>query len=142
MTPTNILWLDSVLALGETETSAFLDCLMQLRAWMVDKGDPTGFHYPPTPGDADSLPWWRKYKTPFKVRAMRSCRVWRIPAAQSLTQEIATTPAYMLVTDARIMDVFETWMPGGNLPAWFVVWTNGKDKMICLADECEEYKGE
>lgn len=134
----NVLWLDSVFQMGDVELNKFIECLMQLRAYMVDHGTPEGFCY----GATTKVNWWDGKKTPFICWAKSGCRIWRLSVvngvAQGFTQSIPATKEDRLKAAGDPMDVYEVWRPGGYPPDWFVVYKTSTYWLVCLASETTE----
>ena len=130
-----LLWLDTILSVETEAQMSIVDCTVAMRAWAVDHaGDMRGFSYGVAPVTI-APPWWMNKKTPFKARALPGCCLWRIPAADPITSAIAADDPYQRLTDKRVMDVSEVWLPGGKPPGWFVVFTTSRLKYVVLADQ-------
>jgi hypothetical protein len=130
-----LLWLDSAIvtdALGQDSLCRFL---FEARQWAATHGcRMEGFTF-----GVNETPWWFGKPTPFKADALPNCRLWKLPIAASLTQDVATTTPYATLQTGRAgMDVSEAWLPGGAYPGWFVVFQTSTSRLVCLADECAQ----
>jgi hypothetical protein len=129
----NVLWLDSVFQMGDVELNKFIECLMQLRAYMVDHGTPEGFSYRVTP----SANWWDG-KTKFKAYAREGCKVWKIGINDAVHVGIADTLTPWATEKAGFpMDVAQI-VTTPNAPTWFIVAKDSTSKWVCLASETTE----
>ncbi len=73
----------------------------------------------------------------FQVKASLGCRVWQLPAGASPSRELRNQTPQRVLTDGRIMDVFEYWRPNGQLPEWYDVYRTATYTLYVLACETE-----